>query len=127
MNPTLVVNALNLNDRLIERRLEHTIVATSTWVIRVYSATQCLSPEAGSLINVGCVAIDQQRTESGMMHGLSHRLTDTLNECQASLHCHGHDKVAVRMTASTDLVKAVWLEPMLAIESNAAGIVLRNP
>jgi hypothetical protein len=68
VNPAFVVDALNLHDRFVGRRLQHTVVAASTWVIGINRTAQCLSPKARGLINIRCVAVNQQRAKSGVVH-----------------------------------------------------------
>jgi hypothetical protein len=76
VNPALVINPLNFNNGLVLRRFQHTVVAATARVIQVDRATQRLSPEAGSLVNIGGIAIDEQRTKSGMVHGFSRQLME---------------------------------------------------
>ena len=68
VNPAFVVDTLNLHNGFVGWRLQHTVVAASTWVIGIYCSAQCLSPKARGLINIRCVAVNQQRAKSGVVH-----------------------------------------------------------
>lgn len=69
VNPAFVLDALNLHNGLLGRRLQHTVVAACTRVIRIYCTAQCLSPKARGLIDIRCIAINQQRAKPGVVHG----------------------------------------------------------
>ncbi len=62
-----MLDALDLDNWLVWRRLEHAVVSASTGVIRVYGPTKRFSPELSSLVNVGC-AINQKGAKAGLMH-----------------------------------------------------------
>jgi hypothetical protein len=59
VNPTLVVHALDLHDRLAGRRLQHSVIAASARVLEIDRATKCIAPETGGLVRIGCIAVDQ--------------------------------------------------------------------
>jgi hypothetical protein len=59
MDPALMLDTLNLHDRLVEWCLQHTVGAASAWMIEVQRATQCVSPKPGSLIDISCIAVDE--------------------------------------------------------------------
>jgi hypothetical protein len=52
MNPALVRDPLNLNDRLVGGCFEHTIVAAGAWVIKIYHTPERFGPEFCGLINI---------------------------------------------------------------------------
>jgi hypothetical protein len=56
---TLVVHALDLHDGLVGRGLQHAAIATAARMVRVYRATQRFAPEAGSLVHIGGLTVDQ--------------------------------------------------------------------
>jgi len=59
MNPALVRDPLNLNDRLVGGCVEHAIVAAGARVIEIYRTPERFGPEFCGLINIGRSAIDQ--------------------------------------------------------------------
>jgi hypothetical protein len=59
MNAAIVVDALDLHDRLVGRGLQHAEVAAASWVVLVHGAPQRYAPEAGGPVHVGGSAIDQ--------------------------------------------------------------------
>jgi len=69
MHPTLMVNTLNLHDRLIGWCFQHSVGAPRPGMRRIYRASQRLGPKGGCLIDIGCIAVDQKRTQTGMMQG----------------------------------------------------------
>jgi hypothetical protein len=75
VDPALVLDPLDLHDGFVRRRLQHAVVAARAGVGGVHGATQGPGPEPGSPIDVGRVAVDQQGTESGMVHGAPPRMT----------------------------------------------------
>lgn len=64
VDPALVADPLNLHDRFVGWRLQHTVVATSARMIGIYRTPQCLGPEAGGLIHVRMIAVDQHSAQS---------------------------------------------------------------
>jgi hypothetical protein len=58
VNPTLVFDALNLHNRFIWRRFQHTVVAAGPWMIEIYRTAQRISPKLCGLINIRCAAIN---------------------------------------------------------------------
>jgi hypothetical protein len=73
VNATLVVHALDLHDGLIGWGLQHAVIAAAARMAGVHGATQRLAPEAGGLVDIGGLAVDQHGAETGMVHisGLS--------------------------------------------------------
>jgi len=59
MNPALMLNTLNLNDRLVGRCVQHPVVAAGTCVIKIYPSPERFGPEACGQVNIGRSAIDQ--------------------------------------------------------------------
>jgi hypothetical protein len=47
-----MLDALNLNNRLVGRCLQHSVVAARARVIKIYRAAECVSPESRSLIDI---------------------------------------------------------------------------
>src|SRR5581483_10565891 len=68
VNAALVLHALDLHDGLIRRRLQHAVVAAASRVFQVHRTPEGLPPEAGGLIDVGSLAIDQDGAKAGMVH-----------------------------------------------------------
>ena len=64
-----MLDALNLHNRFIWRCFQHTVVATCSRMTEIYRTTQGISPELGSLINIRCAAINQERAETRVVHG----------------------------------------------------------
>src|ERR1700752_41802 len=68
MDAALMVHALDLHDWLIGRGLQHAIIAAATRMGMVHGPTQRLAPEAGGLVDIGGLAVDQHGAEAGMVH-----------------------------------------------------------
>ena len=61
-------HALNLNDGLVGRSFQHTVIAAAARMFEVHGATQRLAPEARGLVHIGSFAVDQNGAQAGMMH-----------------------------------------------------------
>jgi predicted neuraminidase len=59
MNPALMFDTLNLNNRFVGRCVQHAVAAAGAWVIKIYRTPQRFGPESCGLINIGGLAIDQ--------------------------------------------------------------------
>src|SRR5579859_551308 len=68
MDPALVLDALDLHDGLIGRGLEHAVIAARAGVLGIHRPAQRLRPESRGLVYIGCAAIYEQSTETGMVH-----------------------------------------------------------
>ncbi len=62
------VHALDLHDGLVGRDLQHALIAAAARMVGIYGATQCLAPEAGRLVHIGGLAVDQHGAEAGLVH-----------------------------------------------------------
>jgi hypothetical protein len=69
VNAALMLNALNLDDRLVGRRYQHAVIATSPRMDGIHFAAQCISPELSRLIDIRYAAINQKSTKTRMVHG----------------------------------------------------------
>src|SRR4029453_4465180 len=69
VDATRVVDALDLDDALVGRGLQHPVVAAAAGMLGVHRAPQRPRPEESSLVHVRCVAVDQHRAEAGVVHG----------------------------------------------------------
>src|SRR5438874_9055966 len=68
VDPALVLDALDLHDRLVGRGLQHAVVAAAARMAGIDGATQRLGPEAGGAVQIGGPAVDQHGAETGMVH-----------------------------------------------------------
>src|SRR5215475_7458960 len=59
VNATLVVHPLDFHNRLVGRRLQHSVIAAAVRMVGVDSAAERLAPKARGLIHVGGIAVDQ--------------------------------------------------------------------
>jgi hypothetical protein len=69
VNPALVVDALNLDNRLIGRCCQHAVIAASPWMAGIYRAAQRIGPEPGGVINIRHATINQKSAKTGIVHG----------------------------------------------------------
>src|SRR5262245_41188362 len=75
-----MVHALDLHNGLVGRGLEHPVVATGPRVFGIYRSAQRPCPEISSLVHVGGIAVDQQGTETGMVH-IGSLLVSSITPC----------------------------------------------
>src|SRR5882724_12080051 len=68
VDAALMVHALDLDDGLVHRGLQHAVVAAAAGMLEVHRATQRLAPETGGRVNIGGPTVDQYRAETGMVH-----------------------------------------------------------
>ena len=59
MDATLVVHLLDLHNRLVGWGLQHAIIAAADRMVLVNTAAQRFGPEAGCLVHIGGLAVDQ--------------------------------------------------------------------
>jgi hypothetical protein len=69
VNTTLMLNALDLDDRLVGRRYQHAVIAASPRMIGIHFAAQCIGPESSRLINIRYAAINQKSAKTRVVHG----------------------------------------------------------
>src|SRR5581483_1189251 len=68
MDATVVLDPLDFDDRLIQRRRQHAVVTATAGMREVRRATQRLAPEAGGAVNIGSLAIYEQSAQSRAVH-----------------------------------------------------------
>src|SRR6185437_14717658 len=68
VDATFVLHALDLHDGLVRRRLQHPIVTAAARVLGVDRPAERLRPEARSRVDIGGIAVDQDRAKAGVMH-----------------------------------------------------------
>jgi hypothetical protein len=68
MDATLMLDALDLDDGFILRRLQHAVVSARSRVSEIDCTTQRIGPEPGGLIDIRCVAVNQKCAEAGVVH-----------------------------------------------------------
>src|SRR5262245_38872296 len=71
VDAALVLYPLKLDDRLVGWRLEHHVVATGPRMGSVDRSPEGFRPKPCSLLDVGRIAVDQQRAEPRVMHAPS--------------------------------------------------------
>jgi hypothetical protein len=80
VDAALVLDALNLDDRLAGRRLEHAVGAAAHRMGAVDRAAERFRPEARRRVDVGDLAIDQHGAKAGAVHVGFLRLRRTVGE-----------------------------------------------
>src|SRR5450432_15370 len=71
VHAAFVLHPLDLHDGLIERGLEHSVIAPASRVNWVYRPTQRFSPEVGGRVDVRGLAVNQHGAEPGVVHKCS--------------------------------------------------------
>ncbi len=91
-----MLDAQDLDDRLIGRCLQHAVVAASAGMPGVHRTPECFRPETRGLVDIGRIAVDEQGAETRMMHD---RPFGTYNRCFVAERVHG---ISPACNAGTD-------------------------
>src|SRR5262249_33937401 len=68
VHAALVLDALDLDDRLIRRRCQHAVTVAAHWMAKVHGTAERGSPEMSGLVQVGGLAINQHGAQAGVVH-----------------------------------------------------------
>jgi hypothetical protein len=77
VHTALVIDALNLHNGFVRRGLQHPIIAAATPMVEVHGTAEHLCPEAGRLVHVRSLTIDQEGAETLTVHVMPHGLVWT--------------------------------------------------
>src|SRR5262249_31261582 len=61
----LVLDALDLDDRLVCRCCKHAVIVAAHRMVKVYGTAERGGPEAGGLVHVGDLAVNQRGAQAG--------------------------------------------------------------
>ena len=64
----LVIDALNLHNGFVRRGLQHPIIAATAPMVEVHGTAERFCPEAGRLVHVRSLTIDQEGAETRTVH-----------------------------------------------------------
>ena len=72
VHAALVIDALNLHNGFVRRGLQHPIIAATAPMVEVHGTAERLCPEAGRLVHVRSLTIDQEGAETRTVHVMPH-------------------------------------------------------
>src|SRR5262245_46796805 len=68
VHAALVLVALDLDDRLVCRCCKHAVIVTAHRMVKVHGTAERGGPEAGGLVHVGDLAVNQRGAQAGVVH-----------------------------------------------------------
>ena len=72
VHAALVIDALNLHNGFVRRGLQHSIIASTAPMVEVHGTAESFCPEAGRLVHVRSLTIDQEGAETRTVHVMPH-------------------------------------------------------
>src|SRR5262249_23196120 len=64
----LMLDLLDFDEHLVRTSFQHAVIVAAHWMTKIYRTAEGGSPEAGGLVQVRGLAVDEQGAQAGMVH-----------------------------------------------------------